>query len=124
MNIETLLQDYLNYLEIEKNRSPKTRENYERYLKEFLKFAKVKNVESITDRLVTEFRLFLARRDIKKITQSYYAIAIRNFLKYLIKSGFNAFHPSNSSFISFASSFSSHINETSMEFLDHDMSIL
>ena len=83
MNVETLLQDYLNYLEIEKNRSPKTRENYERYLKEFLKFAKVKYVEDISDRLVTEFRLFLARRDMKKITQSYYVIAIRNFLKYL-----------------------------------------
>ena len=93
MNIETLLQDYLNYLEIEKNRSPKTRENYERYLKEFLKFAKVKNVESITDRLVTEFRLFLARRDIKKITQSYYVIAIRNFLKYLIKKDYKVLSP-------------------------------
>ncbi|MEK7138410.1 MAG: site-specific tyrosine recombinase/integron integrase [Patescibacteria group bacterium] len=93
MNIETLLQDYLNYLEIEKNRSPKTRENYERYLKEFLKFAKVKKVEDVTDRLVTEFRLFLARRDIKKITQSYYVIAIRNFLKYLIKKDYKVLSP-------------------------------
>ena len=39
--IEKLIRDYLNYLEIEKNRSPKTRENYEHYLNEFLKFSKI-----------------------------------------------------------------------------------
>ncbi len=83
--VETLLHDYLNYLEIEKNRSPKTRENYEHYLNEFLKFSKVKLAREITDSAVREFRLALARRDLKKLTQSYYVIAIRNFLKYLAK---------------------------------------
>src|SRR3989344_4450402 len=83
--IEKLLRDYLNYLEIEKNRSPKTRENYEHHLNEFLKFAKIKMVKDITDDLVREFRLALARRDIKRLTQSYYVIALRNFLKYLAK---------------------------------------
>lgn len=83
--IETLLRDYLNYLEIEKNRSPKTSENYEHYLSEFLKFAKIRSPKEITDDLVREFRLALARREIKKITQSYYVIALRNFLKYLAK---------------------------------------
>jgi len=84
-NIETLLRDYLNYLEIEKNRSPKTRENYEHYLAEFLKFSKVKLAEDITDTVVREFRLALARQDLKKVTQGYYIIALRNFLKYLAK---------------------------------------
>jgi site-specific recombinase XerD len=83
--VEALLQDYLNYLEIEKNRSPKTSENYERYLREFLKFAAIERPEEISDDLVRRFRLDLARRDLKKITQSYYVIAIRNFLKYLVK---------------------------------------
>lgn len=83
--VEKLLGDYLNYLEIEKNRSPKTSENYQRYLREFLKFAKIKSPAEITDTVVREFRLNLARRDIKKITQSYYVIALRNFLKYLTK---------------------------------------
>ena len=90
---ETLLEDYLNYLEIEKNRSRKTRENYERYLKNFLSFSKIKSPEEITDRLVTDFRLHLARRDIKKITQSYYVIAVRNFLKYLIKKDHQVLSP-------------------------------
>jgi site-specific recombinase XerD len=89
--VEKLLGDYLNYLEIEKNRSPKTSENYQRYLREFLKFAKIATPAEITDTIVREFRLALARkksgdgRELKKITQSYYIIALRNFLKYLAK---------------------------------------
>ena len=83
--IETLLNDYLNYLEIEKNRSPKTSENYKHYLNEFVKFTKVASPADITDTVVREFRIAIARRELKKITQSYYIIAIRNFLKYLAK---------------------------------------
>ena len=83
--IENLLKDYLSYLEIEKNRTPKTRENYEHYLNTFLALAKVKNPEEITDKIVRNFRLALARKNIKKITQNYYVIALRNFLKYLAK---------------------------------------
>lgn len=94
--IEKLLKDYLAYLEIEKNRSPKTRENYERYLRKFLKFAKISSAKDITENLVREFRLNLARpvkgrgphgagRSLKKVTQSYYIIALRNFLKYLLR---------------------------------------
>jgi len=83
--IERLLQDYLNYLEIEKNRSPRTSENYKHYLDEFLKFAKIASPAQITDDVVREFRVALARRDMKRITQGYYAIALRNFLKYLAK---------------------------------------
>jgi site-specific recombinase XerD len=91
--VKKLLTDYLSYLEIEKNRSPKTRENYEHYLNVFLEFAKIKNPAEITDGLVREFRMALARpstrlgvnRNLKKITQSYYVIALRNFLKYLAK---------------------------------------
>jgi site-specific recombinase XerD len=84
--IERLLQDYLNYLEIEKNRSPRTSENYKHYLDEFLKFAKISSPAQITDDVVREFRVALARREgLKRVTQGYYAIALRNFLKYLAK---------------------------------------
>ncbi|MDP2598674.1 MAG: site-specific integrase, partial [Candidatus Liptonbacteria bacterium] len=90
--IEKLLNDYLAYLEIEKNRSPKTRENYERYLKEFLEFSGAKAPGDIDEEIVRDFRLTLARlarggskKPLKKITQSYYVIALRNFLKYLAK---------------------------------------
>lgn len=83
--LEALLAEYLDYLEIEKNRSPKTRDNYARYLREFLRMTRAGHPADITDTLVRRFRLELARRDMKKITQSYYVIALRNFLKYLAK---------------------------------------
>jgi site-specific recombinase XerD len=86
-DIRTLLTDYLDYLEIEKNRAVKTRENYERYLRVFVERTRVKRVEDITAEAVRSFRLALAREDKKKITQSYYVIALRNFLKYLVKRG-------------------------------------
>src|ERR1700722_15378940 len=89
--IQKLFRDYLNYLEIEKGRAPKTSENYKHYLEKFFAFSKVRSPADITEDTVTEFRKSLARPDaktglqMKKITQSYYVIAIRNFLKYLAK---------------------------------------
>jgi site-specific recombinase XerD len=83
--VQKYLTDYLNYLEIERNRSVKTSENYGRYLRVFLAFSKIQHPEDITEDVVRAFRLDLARRDLAKITQSYYVIALRNFLKYLAK---------------------------------------
>lgn len=97
--IEKLLEDYLNYLEIEKNRSPKTRDNYEHYLRTFIKFGGLKTEKDITSERVRDFRLFLARTKtpqneiLKKNTQAYYIIALRNFLKYLIKRDFKVLAP-------------------------------
>ena len=99
MDIQTLLENYLNYLEIEKNRSPKTRDNYEHYLAAFLDFAKIKTETDITLNKVRDFRLRLARQktkrggDYKKTTQSYYIIALRNFLKYLAKNDYEVLAP-------------------------------
>ncbi len=99
MDIQKLLKDYLDYLEIEKNRSPKTRENYERYLKSFIDFSKIKTEREISLDKVHNFRLHLARlknqrgEDFKKTTQAYYVIALRNFLKYLVKRDFDVLSP-------------------------------
>ncbi|MEX0690184.1 MAG: site-specific tyrosine recombinase/integron integrase [Candidatus Paceibacterota bacterium] len=84
-NINEHTKDYLDYLEIEKNRSPRTRDAYERYLKDFIETMNLVNVNDITEKIVREYRLKLARRDIKKITQNYYVIGIRSFLKYLAR---------------------------------------
>ncbi len=98
-SISILLNDYLNYIEIEKNRSPKTRENYKRYLESFFDFAKIKTEKDITAEKVRDFRIHLARQDnkkggnLKKSTQSYYIIALRNFLKYLIKRDIKVLSP-------------------------------
>src|SRR3989338_3762676 len=93
--IEKSLKDYLDYLEIEKNRSPKTRENYQRYLQAFIRGSGVTDPEKISLEHIKSFRTQLARGDkpLKKITQTYYAIAIRNFLKYLIKNDYDVISP-------------------------------
>jgi len=83
MMLKELKKQYLEYIEIERGRSLKTVENYDRYLIKFLEFAKIKDPSGITDDLVRKYRMFLNRRGLKKKTQNYYLIALRNFLKYL-----------------------------------------
>jgi site-specific recombinase XerD len=86
---------YLEYLEIEKDRSQKTIENYDHYLVRFLEWAKIDSPNRITDGLVRNYRLHLNRfsdekgHPLKKITQNYHMIALRNFLKYLAKRDVN-----------------------------------
>ena len=93
MDIHHAIQSYIDYLEIEKNRSPKTVINYRRYLEDFSKNQKLLSVADMTSERVKNFRLFLARKKtsageyLKRNTQAYYAIAIRNFLAYLVKQG-------------------------------------
>lgn len=96
MDIQTLKRQFFEHLEIEKGRSLKTIENYERYLNRFFEFAKISAPNAITDDVVREFRLWLNRQPngiktggqaetLKRKTQNYYLIALRSFLKYLRK---------------------------------------
>lgn len=90
-SIFELKNQFLEYLEMEKNRSSKTLENYDRYLKKFFLWSKIKEVSQIDEKVIHNFRLFLNRSHnkkkspLKKITQNYHLIAIRNFLKFLAK---------------------------------------
>ncbi len=90
-DLKQLKTQFLEYLEIEKNRSPKTTENYDHYLRRFFDFAKVSQPQQITEELIRKFRLHLNRlsdfqgRALKKVTQNYHVIALRAFLKYLAK---------------------------------------
>ena len=91
--LKELHKQFLEYLEIERNRSLKTVENYDRYLKRFFNFAKVSEPKDVDDELVRKYRLYLNRlgenngKTLKKQTQGYHLIALRNFLKYLAKRG-------------------------------------
>ncbi|OHA27105.1 MAG: hypothetical protein A3D52_02230 [Candidatus Taylorbacteria bacterium RIFCSPHIGHO2_02_FULL_44_36] len=85
-----LKTEFLEYLEIEKGRSVKTVENYAHYLERFLKFSQARKPADITDESVRRFRLWLNRQPalggtLKSKTQNYYLIALRTFLKYLVK---------------------------------------
>lgn len=90
-NLKSLLEEFLEHLEIELGRSKKTIENYEHYLKRFLDFSKASKPKDITLSLVKKYRLYLNRfrsekgEELQKITQNYHVIALRNFLKYLAK---------------------------------------
>lgn len=90
---EKFLERYLEYLEIEKNRSRKTKENYERSLRAFFADQKIEKLSDITTERIRRFRIALSGKDLKKNTQAYYVIAIRNFLKYLVKQGYDALPP-------------------------------
>lgn len=90
MHLRELITQFLEHLEVEKNRSVKTAENYDRYLRRFLNLSGAKKPADITDELVRQFRLKLARasdsgKSLKKQTQFYHLIALRSFLKYLAK---------------------------------------
>jgi len=97
-DLKTLKVEFLEYLEIEKGRSIKTVENYDRYLTRFFAYAKTAEPSRIDERLVREFRLHLNRQDgvsgtMKHKTQNYYLIALRAFLKYLRKRNVESLNP-------------------------------
>ncbi len=89
--IHRYLDDFLEYLEIEKNRSQKTLENYRRYVVRFFDFANIQFPADITDAAVRRYRIYLNRvrnakgETLKKNTQAYHSIALRSFLKFLAK---------------------------------------
>lgn len=85
LDLKNLKIQFLEHLEIEKNRSPKTVENYGRYLDRFLTFAKAQSPKEITEEKIRQYRIYLNRQSLKKITQNYHIIALRSFLKYLAK---------------------------------------
>ncbi len=83
--------DFLEYLEIEQNRSQKTIQNYDHYLTRLLDFAGDIQIKEIDAELVRKWRLWLNRLgtntsdELSKITQNYHLIALRSFLKYCAK---------------------------------------
>lgn len=89
---------FLEYIEIEKGRSVKTVENYDRYLTRFLAHTRVRSPAALTEQVVREFRLWLNRQPgtsgaMKRKTQNYYLIALRAFLKYLRRQDITSLDP-------------------------------
>ncbi|MDR0771829.1 MAG: site-specific integrase [Candidatus Peribacteria bacterium] len=83
---------FLNYLEVIKNKSPKTVEQYDRHLKKFNEYIEEKlgqskdfKVEDITLEIAEEFRSYLykKKRSISIKTANAYMITLRSFLKFL-----------------------------------------
>lgn len=83
--------DFLEYLEIEQNRSQKTIRNYDHYLTRLLDYAGDISVKDIDPELIRKWRLWLNRLgtntsdELGKTTQNYHLIALRSFLKFCAK---------------------------------------
>jgi len=103
MKLAELKKQFLEYLEIERGRSVKTVENYDRYLERFFAFAKVTEPKQLTEEQIREFRIYLNRQPgtkvggkvdpMKRRTQNYYLIALRAFLKYMRRRGIESLSP-------------------------------
>jgi site-specific recombinase XerD len=91
MRFEKAKTDFLEYLELEQNRSQKTIANYDHYLTRLIDFAGDIKVEDIDTELIRKWRLWLNRLgtntsdELGKATQNYHLIALRSFLKYCAK---------------------------------------
>ncbi len=93
------IQDFLEYLEIEQNRSLKTIENYQRYLERLVEFAGDVEIKKIDSELLRKWRLWLNRLEkdgysnVSATTQNYHLIALRSFLKFCSKRGIDTLPP-------------------------------
>jgi site-specific recombinase XerD len=108
MDLATLITEFLEYLEVERNVSRLTVRNYKHYLERFLGFLAPPSVNpvsitgekpappkvpvsAITMDSVRKYRLYLSRYvdahdiSLKRVTQNYHLIALRSFLKYCLK---------------------------------------
>lgn len=91
MQFSKLKTDFLEYLEIEQNRSQNTIANYDHYLTRLEDFAGDIDVKDIDNDLIRKWRLWLNRLatsssdELGKTTQNYHLIALRSFLKYCAK---------------------------------------
>jgi site-specific recombinase XerD len=95
------INDFLDFLEIEKGLSSKTQENYSRFLKKFLVWLEKNNLEKLLPHQLTadhvwKYRVYLSRQNdhsgspLKKNTQNYYLIALRSLLNYFSKRDINS----------------------------------
>ena len=100
MTVREYIGKFLEYCEITKNQSQKTIENYRHYMGRFLEFLSSEKLEDLTPdkidlQLINSYRLFLNRlkKSISVKTQNYHIIALRAFLKYLIKNDIKTLAP-------------------------------
>jgi len=91
--------DFLEYLEIDQNRSQKTIANYDHYLTRLIDYAGDIHVADIDTELVRKWRLWLNRLgtnvsdELGVSTLNYHLIALRSFLKFCLKHDINCLAP-------------------------------
>lgn len=102
-SLPDLITQFLNHLEIEKNASKLTIRDYKHYLKVFTRWFEIhmpdKTVADIKLPVIRDYRIFLSQRtdehgeNLARVTQNYYVIALRSFLKYCLKNDIQTLEP-------------------------------
>lgn len=93
---------FLEHLEVERNVSRLTIRNYSHYLRRFIDWFAQQgwhDLRELNQDNLRQYRVFLARyvddreRTLSKKTQSYHIIALRSWLKWLVKNDASVLHP-------------------------------
>ena len=103
LDLAIAIRRFLEHLEVEKNCSKLTVRNYQHYLEVLQRYFEsvgktMAKVSDINQDTVRSFRLHLSRQpgidgEMKIVTQGYYVIALRSFLKWLIKNDYQVMQP-------------------------------
>ncbi|MBD3270181.1 tyrosine-type recombinase/integrase [Candidatus Peregrinibacteria bacterium] len=120
MKIKTAIQNFLEYSEVNKNQSQKTLENYRHYLGRFEKWLGSDfDVSKLDLQTINKFRVYLNRLTdddgsplLTVKTQNYHIIALRAFLKYLVKNDIESLAPEKIEL--------SKVDDRTVEYLDRD----
>lgn len=91
--ITALIDKYIFYLTYEKNVSPKTLENYTLRLNRLVDFLGDIEIQKLNRMQVLEFRMALNREGLHMKTINYHIVAIRAFLKFLLKNDIDCMSP-------------------------------
>lgn len=97
--LERKVEEFLEYLEVEKGSSPLTIRNYRHYLLRFINWLDNQKIglslKDINPEIVRQYRVYLSRKSNRKgavlsrKTQGYHVIALRSLLKWLIKNDYD-----------------------------------
>lgn len=106
MSVSTLPQqsmlDFLEHLEVERNLSQLTIRNYSHYLTRFAEWFKnqgYEDIKALDKEILRKYRVYLNRYldghgdPLSKKTQSYHIIALRSWLKWLVKNDVKVLQP-------------------------------
>jgi len=102
--LQTHIDDFLRYLDVEKNSSKLTIREYRRYLRTFRQWFDQNypdsTIEDLDMPIIRAFRVYLSERanvrggNLAKVSQNHYVICLRSFLKYLLKNDVSTLEPS------------------------------
>lgn len=97
------ITEFLDYLQVEKGSSPLTIRNYKHYLSRFCNWMTQvgikEDLKDINQEMVRKYRVYLSglkgdnNGPLARRTQGYHVIALRSFLKWLIKNDFEVMSP-------------------------------